>query len=947
MLRPHLSRCGAVACALVAPIVCLAKPARAQTPPQQPAQAVDPRIATALGRLGYTFGRLIVTSATQVPSGSPPSADVQQAIDRMANRYTSTLRSTAALNDLLGSTLEVAYVGTDIVTAGTSLPATMTARWATKKGLDALFDHSRNEALGVLAANIDQLLVAARMDYESLKKAPLADVQRAIDRSHALDDLRKKLADQPEALHYAERAVVNTLRATDKSTLDRLAQTNIDVAATNTRLAELGTAVSAYVTRTDTHLKQIDEKLADVEQGLASAKRDIEALQTSTTITARQGQIIGEFVFGRASAQDRLQLLQNGYLEGVLDPSDRERLLQATEKEAKTERLIQDLSRIARQFNDVGQIARNLGIRSPELEVAISLANTAVGVTSSLAQGDILGAVAGLSSVVGLFGSRTDPSAERHRQLMSFLSAQFDQVNKRLDELIAGQQKILEGLVVLSQQMAAYNEQVNERLDRVTFRVDNIAAVANNILYSPLRQCELVRRDVLRTLKLDEVPRGQMFRSIQDVRSLRSVRRLPIKVSDCVDYLRGLYGVAFDNSGFSLDPLALRYWNTHASERPRDYANAVNEYRAKSNVEAFITGVYAPTVEFWRAQPVEVDVLWSLAGLTVPAKTTAAFRERMTELRSPRHACVRGTVLSEPLVGVLCRRTSSSAPPTRQNLEEEASPQLESSARKRALDVMASPLLHEGLVTLAEYALFLSPLYDLVDEESNRLRDTIDEILEDESTSAAGALLIEDALQATTVGLAQMNLVYGDATAYAIFQELWDDSTKSFRESDTTLVRQQRAITLFKQSGYLQRNVLMFALDRSLPHAGAGDEYAYEFARDLLERNEAFGQAQLRTLFVGNSAFSANCEAPASAPPTPQVSCVRQAYTTIHGVKVPLPSARDLRERALVYPGSLLSLVDVRNRLAARLADYRVLGHPEGQSDAWQSLVAAFIAIHR
>jgi hypothetical protein len=214
-------------------------------------------------------------------------------------------------------------------------------------------------------------------------------------------------------------------------------------------------------------------------------------------------------------------------------------------------------------------------------------------------------------------------------------------------------------------------------------------------------------------------------------------------------------------------------------------------------------------------------------------------------------------------------------------------------------------------------------------------------------------------VQTVTIGIAQMNMLYGDWTAHRIFNLLWktdeaehrfytaaeltelehkatDDSAKAVIENRT------KALGILggdKQGNpYLKRNMLMYALDRSCKLSGSGQQIAYEHAIDFLLSATQSPDSALKAIFgqswefgigatpIGN--FSDGSKYAAAEKECienrQKKECSRFPVAKILGLSIPLPSPEEFNDRDLTYPTVLHELLAAREKLATRLTDYEI-----------------------
>jgi len=216
-------------------------------------------------------------------------------------------------------------------------------------------------------------------------------------------------------------------------------------------------------------------------------------------------------------------------------------------------------------------------------------------------------------------------------------------------------------------------------------------------------------------------------------------------------------------------------------------------------------------------------------------------------------------------------------------------------------------------------------------------------------TRRKGALLLEETLQALTLAVAQANMLYGDMTADFVYSNLWDKPTMKFKTiSDTSTDIEKGARELLRNNPYLARNVLMMALDKSWKITSSDGLLAYEYAFKFLGDADFEPEHEMKSLFNGDLVFKAVWKTKLISSGTPEEqaatdmacgsshdekTCVTFLYAEVSGVDVPLPSPFNFSRRNFVYPAVLTDLAAERDKVAARVADYKALkASPNGPS---------------
>jgi hypothetical protein len=898
--------------------------------------ADEQKVVVSLGSMGVSGAELLFTVAKgSIGRPDPANPDPAAKLQSIANAYTSQRDAGRGTVALLNSTFEVALVGTDVVTAGESIIATSGVRYVKNKGLAVLTDKLDEDARKVLATDLKSYEQQHKLNYESLRTKSESEIRESLNNLGAIRDMKELLGDDPNASDAVDKAVIGFIRDTQKATLDKLAETRQQSEQTRGELRALSQSVTEYRNNVGAELHSLSDSISDTQSAVDQAQASLDALKKETEGNSQQLAVVGEFMYGRATAQERLQMLDANYLRDKLPGDAWTHLREATVAEAKREKLMSDVAQVVGDLSQVAQIANNLGIHSPELNQAVRFATTAQSAVSNVLQGNYLGALVGIT---GLFGGNSDPEAEFHKQLMSYLQTNFQQINDKLNQVLDGEQKIMDGIVKLSEQMAAYDKILHQRLDRIEFKVDTIEALGRQVLYFPLAGCRVTQQNMVQTIKRSGI-------SSINLRDFNQLRLLPSSVQyksmmDCITYLETIYGVAFDDASaatsFAFDPLSIRYSKRDPNSAYKITKDDEDMYYQKSEIQDFMEKDYnwsrvfvtthLPKVAITGGKPNEGTTTNFVALLALPSQNVGSYRTKLNTMLVKAPACAQGSLLSEPMLQVLCVGGIGSLP-TRATLPGASTSDSEQTAQERAEKVLERPLMHDSLQYLASWAMFWAPVYDYADLPNSKLFTTEADFLKQNNVEPKGPRLLNGALQTLTFGLAQMNMVYGDVPAGLLFDSLWSEQGGLLATDQNATEDQKAAIALLKRENpYLRRNVLMFGLDRA---ATAGKD-AYKFALTYMNEtpDERHPADQLDSLFAGKIKFKnvsvprdgvADCSKPES-----QKNCYKVPHATIAGIDVPLPTADDFADRKFYYPRTMLELMQSREQVVSALADYNV-----------------------
>ncbi len=558
-------------------------------------------IYEALGKYGIAMMGAITDAAK---SASPPKItgdEVKDSLNKMVSSYQTAIQTQKAGIGMLDASFELAITGTELATGGSAILATSAVRWVKNVAMDELRSKADENSRKLLAANIDRFRDDKGLDYESLQKKEPKEIKEALDSLQLLSDIQTTLGGDSQAQGIVEAAVIDTIINTDKIELERLAQHGADIEATKNGLTDIGRQLSDYTKKTDLSLTNISKKISDTQSALDAANDALSSLKDTTKNNTQQIQAVSEMLFSKASPSEKLMMLQSGHLKDSLDENQRKELITVITGQQKKEQLLSDINNVVSTFNSIGQIAKNLGVGG-DLIPAISTASAVAGVVSNIVSQNYLGAIVGVS---GLFGkSPADPASERHKQLLDFIEKRFAVIDKKLDQIIEGQKKIMETLGKISEQMALYDRTLHDRLDRVEFKLDTVESMTREILFHYLKNCHTVKVNIVRETKRN--PDYELIiANFEDAQAVSKAATFN-SINDCVMYLQGLFEHAFDPLNLGLESLALRHSNTINLGTYYKKGDQ-EEYIEKTKIQAFYQEQYKPTFDLALKSPHAID----------------------------------------------------------------------------------------------------------------------------------------------------------------------------------------------------------------------------------------------------------------------------------------------------------------------------------------------------
>lgn len=889
-----------------------------------------------VGKIGLSTSKFIYSISKNY--SSPLTGNLQKdELNKIVDGYNRGLAQGRGTVGLLDTNFDVVIGAAGLMAGGPiGLVGAAGVKFVKDQGISMLTDKIVKDQTKLLASNIDKFKKSQGLDYESLRAKKPENILNDLNKIEVFRNMREKMSDDPKARQLFDASLVDALLATTKSELEAIKKNKADIKDIDKKVAANTRQISNYVNKTNSALDQLSGQLGKTQQAVDKANVAIEKLQKDVGGNTEQLQVISDIMYSKETASNRLIMLKGGYLKNVLPEDKRNTLIESMEAQANREKVVSEFSNVMGEFNKVGQIANNLKIKSKDLDTVLEVGNAASNVANSLIKGDYLGALVGIT---GLFAEpRPDPAVERHKQMMDFLDNNFNQVNEKLDNiykglgyideklnnidakldrLYEGQNQINENIISLHKAITEQFNALHERLDELSFKIDIIHDLSRELYLRNLGNCGNTRSRIIGE-KLDTTDSTKIERVLNLETGLS--RRIP----PCYEYLDDLFYTAFDPDEIGVAPLAIGFSKNPENIHPEFNISpdAEKKYFENNNIVKF-KEAYKKANNFFVTQTPKLKLSnpTSLASLTLPANNVKSLEVKLNVFSNfdSGKTCSKESILSDPLLNLLCYQSKALYPSQVRNEGFPLTPndliKTNSVADIRSQKLLKNALMHDSTILLSDWALFYAPLYDIYDLNKNEIPkdlQQLQEVISHIDKQPKGKRLIEGALRIITVSLAQMNMLYGDVTAKMIFDQLWDSDSKRFLPQEALQSQEQKAaLEMFKSNPYLQRNVLMIGLDKTSNLNSAGEKVGYISATDSMKTLTYNKDFQLKASFGKNWNFENLVKDPIKIP-----------SVNLYGTLIPLPKTEDYIERAFYYPTAMLQMLNMRDLLADRIANY-------------------------
>ncbi len=692
--------------------------------------------------------------------------------------------------------------------------------------------------------------------------------------------------------------------------INKLKEQYVDISSDLSQLEEKVQSnyktLTASVTRVDQQVREVSASLSDLTD-------------TVSRLDQRQA-VIADFMFADMPPSRKVAFLRSGAMDAAINcpkaapDCDKSKvkasLLGHYEKEAATAEALQDMRRFSSGLRDLSAIANNLGVDSPELQFALATGQSVTNAFLSFADSppNIIGGIAALS---GIFGKKKDPAQERHIALMSYLSKQFAQVNDKLDEILANQQTIVDGIRELSEQISRSTVHLDRRLDALQDEVIQTSYNVRRLIWVPWQDCYLVYEKARFDSEAID-PENLQFHSLNDLESVLYSRASAAK--SCLNTALGSFVSSisaserfgrFGDVRSVVDNAPL--WETE-DKRAIISKSAVRKEqtdiatRYVSALRQFLSERHEPSrqvLAYWANSNGGLANAFAL--LSRPVADLEEWKYAKSAVGTDPFICGQDHHASRRVEPLLCRSASS-----------------QPAAYSAALH-FETALSIDAISDVASWMMVLAQLADFYREFPTESWLTIDQLLAAPTPAESrGEELLRKTIEVLDVALASSSATYGPATAEGLLDQL-------YFEGDALAEEKKRAVDLLSANPILASNFVLLLLDRSAFNVDETNAlknakptfFDYSLAYDQALQQDQFDPWMFRALFAPDQVFTfARTE---GGLPAILVQSGEAKHT------IPLPRPFEYMNGTLSWPPSHLRLLRLRSMLMDQWGSYSVM----------------------
>ncbi|WP_133303077.1 hypothetical protein [Cupriavidus lacunae] len=911
--------------------------------------ALSPGVASSLSKFGLS---VFVGAAQLVSDGAKTNVNPEDAevlgrdLTGLVDRYRDTVSAARVTSSLISSNGEVVITAAQTLATGSgvgALPAAAAAsfaRYGNEQFANWIADEGIGKARGVLSAGLQSMTKWDRNKFDALisdGKYPEAG-QLFEKRTRRLSTLEQALKDDPQAAAAARQLVLATMQQTNSAALIVSGKSYAEVQRVEGALATHVKTATAFNKAVKDKLEVLETRSAQLNAQLQDVQNDVQALRQDQQATGQQVALIQDILFEQQPPAVKLALLEGGAKPG-LTGAQREKAVNYLKTEVKKQEIIATASSVVTAARDVTTIMSNFGMKvDPKVSQAIEYGTVATDALGQAFSGNYLGAI---STVSGLFGRRggSDP----YRAQFAKIFAELAVIQEKLDRILELQTKTLEAIDQLSVQLAQTETRLHQRLDNIEFEVKSLTENTRTALFADYQPCMTAWR--YRDAGATGGSNGYAFD--RETLSFRSPGQMLSYTAQwgvnaafpCAIALRGM--VSQFTSGTDLgNPLRLELAASKLPETPSEDPKVTF---ASPDLARYLKDVHEPAFLLvrsgWEIRAQQYPGWGSFAGafamLSSPAATGPELLARVRKLdgrgASGRlTACGSSSLLAARAKTLLCSDGATFDPVAHGSNEEQA--------LSRTQRFLGDAILREQVGAIVEWSALVSAPANFAPGGGVGIPLTLQQLADQTAglPVAYGKDLLFGALTVSDVAVAQQAMVYGDLTAYFVYDALWDVTAKRFRPAVTS--QQKRADDLLRNANnpWLRQNVatlILMATQKCAATPCGANELGYRavlapFA-ELETKSDGSALAPISELRLSRSReillgqFQLPNETQVFAADGPLGSS-RTVSFRLGGYDLPLPTLADWSARRMTYPVGTMARVRDREVLAERYADYSV-----------------------
>lgn len=605
-----------------------------------------------------------------------------------------------------------------------------------------------------------------------------------------------------ESLNVLKNAAERLRENNQVATLVGVKKLQGDVASIKRTAGKTAKDFADFAKASEARMDKIETGLTALNAAAEKQKSALDNLQNAVKDNQAAVRSLAQVSSMSWSPEQKLAALDSGLISGLgkNEKAFRDALL----AEVDTKQRMQMLQEVASDLGHVATIAQNLGL-PPEIATVAQVGQTVAGALINFSAQNYLGGFAALSGLAGM--GKSDPGAERHKALMEYLGREFAQVNQKLDNIIALQKTTLEALFEVDRKIDALAIQLNRVEGTVTLNRISL----QQLLLNDWLPCDAVMG------ALDN--RGR----VSNLKELETIFNKPLNVKalkECETAYSYFFNGRVKNSQWGDGILGIvAFPHTRVfdgtSEAAASTAIAQQEQKRYEKARSFLLQ-YAASGSSGTTPRL-------LSKLLEPARQASFVATRDARVEKAKKLlddfkCGQKNIIANAIATPLCQGVSEGDAPQKAILPRLLDASLAGPQALRMIDV-GLPVAELLQFTYEDSASQLTKTVPWVEIRDASIKGLTPK-MKLANKHGAGVDMHERLDWLSAGYLLQQSVMYGDTSAAAIVDVLWDPSTNTLRGvADPAKPLEAYALEAIGNNGPLARNVVTIALRKALTKA--------------------------------------------------------------------------------------------------------------------------------
>lgn len=745
------------------------------------------------------------------------------------------------------------------------------------------------------------------------------------------DGLGKKVKDKTKDL--ANKIMIETLKNVDRQIFKQLKEQNSRIDNVQDRFVKLVETTDKFMTTTTERLETHSKLLTELDKSVKKLSNDVGKVNATLKEHGKSIAFLSDFAFSKMSASEKAEALKNGMFSEkfICNPKNEEcnskekseakkNLIAQYESEAKVQKITNKVLKYSRDIGNLASIATDLGINIPVLNDAAKFSSAVSNAIVAFYDPNYLGAnyLGAVASVTSLFSKRSDPAAERQKQLMSFLAQHFEVLNGKLDAIIKNQEKIQKSIQDLANQSYEQYVALDERLAYLTFETQIASEGIKIVMREKWQDCYAVYNRAAKDNRSDK--RYRLNRDNNDFVNIDGaflfIKNAGYLIKECIQHadtqLRSLSNITtfgnFLSLKFALEQITTKDLNLESSKK----------YYKASDVEVFLRTVHLETLQLINTSPGFLADNWLSVFIESAYPDLYLSNQRLSNLENQ---CATDRI-GLSIKNLICETDNEGRVAPRITIDKYPN---------YAAQLLQEPADIGLMEDLSNWLLLASRLEDLSVNDGFYFDKFafLSDMSKDSNIRPRGIALLEEVEQVLEYAIASRAVVYS--------KPILDAADAALRSTD--LERYKRAFSLLKSNPYLLHNLATKTLYEGFQHAKLNNQerllpWTHRFATAVIAEDPNHDTEPFASLFKSESFYLIKYSKEKSWPEF----CVKAPEGNPDMVCTSVPGPDALLTGKLELPPSIYRLVAKRHQIRQRLFQYDSL--QDLRDDQIESLTA-------